>query len=83
MNGFAAAHPAVAVARSNAPVAKRLGSAVSAPTAAATTAAEATTAAPAQAPAEDPVTEEAPAAEAPAEEAPAIVTTTEAAVPVG
>ena len=54
-----------------------------APTAAATTtaaptAAETTTAAPAQAPAADPVTEQAPA-----EEAPAIVTTTEAVVPVG
>ena len=59
-----------------------------APTAAVTTAAETTTAAPAQAPAADPAAEEAPAEEAPAEEAPAgeapaIVTTTEAVVPVG
>ena len=54
-----------------------------APTAAVTTAAETTTAAPAQAPAADPATEEAPAEEAPAGEAPAIVTTTEAVVPVG
>ena len=49
-----------------------------APTAAATTAAETTTAAPAQAPAADPAAEQAPA-----EEAPAVVTTTEAVVPVG
>ena len=54
-----------------------------APTAAVTTAAETTTAAPAQAPAADPAAEEAPAEEAPAGEAPAIVTTTEAVVPVG
>jgi hypothetical protein len=75
------AAPAAAATTTAAPAAAATTTA--APTAAATTAAETTTAAPAQAPAADPVTEEAPAEEAPAGEAPAIVTTTEAVVPVG